>query len=137
LFACEENARSPIPEAPVSLLLDLNYRDADLIPALASKSFTEPRLATDRLGFGGILVVAGLSSSGSTGNLFAYDLACPVEVDPKVKVVSDNVGKAVCPKCGAIFVTAYGNGMPETKSRHPLKSYAVRQISDKQYVVRN
>ena len=136
--ACDENARSPIPDAPVNLNVDLYNQDADLIPALATKSFTMPRLATDKLGFGGVLVINGINTGGGgAGNLFAYDLACPVEVDRNVKVVPDNTGKAVCPKCGAVFVTAYGDGMPETKSKHPLKSYVVQQNGDKKYTIRN
>ncbi|MDR0834105.1 MAG: hypothetical protein LBN93_08000 [Candidatus Symbiothrix sp.] len=137
LQACDENQRSPIPDVQVSLTIDLNFQDADLIPALATKSFTTPRLATDKIGFGGILVINGLSTGGGAINLFAYDLACPVEVDKNVKVVPDDAGKAVCPKCGTVFVTAYGSGMPESVSKYPLKSYTVQQTGDKKYSIRN
>jgi nitrite reductase/ring-hydroxylating ferredoxin subunit len=136
-LACNENERSPIPDTQVSLTIDLNYLDADLVPALATKSFTTPRWAADRLGFGGVLVINGFSTTGATINLFAYDLACPVEFNRSVTVVADDKGKAICSKCGAIFNIANGLGMPETISKHPLKSYLVRQTGERKYSIRN
>ncbi|GHT20335.1 hypothetical protein AGMMS4957_06910 [Bacteroidia bacterium] len=134
-LACTDTERSPIPDMQVSLSIDLNYQDADLVPALATKSFTVPRVATDKLGFGGVLVINGYSANGAP-TLFAYDLACPVEVERDVKVIADEAGRATCPKCGATFVLAWGSGMPE-KSKHPLKSYLVRQTGERKYSVRN
>ena len=127
LLACDLPLISPVPSVPVSLEIKLDYYDSDLIPALAAKSFTQPRLAVDRLGFGGVLVVHGYSSNGAP-DYFAYDLACPHEVDRNVIVVPDNEGKARCPKCGSVYVTMWGMGIPETQSvsKYPLRPYRVR-----------
>jgi hypothetical protein len=134
--ACEKELYSPIPNTSVYLTIDLSLQDAGLIPALATKTFTQPRTGTDRIGFGGVLVINGYSANGAT-TLYAYDLACPVEADRNVKVVPDNIGKAKCPECGAVYNTAYGTGAPESVSKYPLKSYAVRKIGEKKYEIVN
>ncbi|GHT01900.1 hypothetical protein AGMMS49525_04030 [Bacteroidia bacterium] len=146
LQACDENARSPIPDVSVYFTIDLNYLDRELGAgtAPAAKSFTEPRRKSEegKIGFGGLLVINGFSTNGASVNLFAYDLACPSENHPvnrNVRVVPDNAGKAICPNCGAVFITAYGMGMPESGSKFPLKSYSVRQsgYGGMEYIVRN
>jgi hypothetical protein len=139
LCACDHPVFSPIPSgAPVNLELNLDFADSDLVPALAAKSFTQQRLATDRLGFGGVLVVHGYSSNGAL-NLYAYDLACPHEVDRNVKIIPDSEGKAHCPKCGSVYVTMWGTGFPETTSlsKYPLRSYAVKSAGGNTFVVVN
>ena len=138
LLACESPLTSPIPSAPVNLEINLNYADIDLVPALAAKSFTKPRLATDRLGFGGVLVVHGYNSNGAV-DFFAYDLACPHEIDRNVLVVPDDEGKARCPKCGSVYVTMWGMGVPEASStsKYPLRSYLVRAMGGNVFVVVN
>ena len=138
LFACEQPIISPVPSAPVSLKIDLSYADSDLVPALAAKSFTEPRLATDRLGFGGVLVVHGYNFNGVLDYL-AYDLACPNEVDRNVRIVPDDGGKARCPKCGSVYVTMWGMGTPEAASvsKYPLRSYQVRSVGNNVFMVVN
>ncbi|GHT39608.1 hypothetical protein FACS189437_03460 [Bacteroidia bacterium] len=128
--SCEKELISPIPTAPVEITLNLDFADSDLVPALAAKSITQPRVATDRLGFGGILVVNGSGSNGAI-SLFAYDLACPHEVDRNIRVIPDNSGKAKCPECGSVYVTMWGTGLPEKNSvsKYPLRSYVVRPTS--------
>jgi hypothetical protein len=135
-FACEEELYSPVPNMRVNLTIDLSLQDADLIPALATKTFTKQRLEMDRIGFGGILVINGYSAGGET-NLFAYDLACPVEANSSVRVIPDDVGKAKCPECEAVYSIAYGMGTPESKSKYPLKSYTVKKTGEKKYNVLN
>jgi hypothetical protein len=134
--ACEEELYSPVPNVRVNLTIDLGLQDADLIPALATKTFTKPRLGMDRIGFGGILIINGYSANGEA-NLFAYDLACPVEVNSNVKVIPDDVGKAKCPKCEAVYSIAYGTGIPESKSKYPLKSYMVKKTGERKYTILN
>ena len=138
LSACDPLVTSPVPIAPVQLKIDLSYADSDLVPALAAKSFTQPRLSTDRLGFGGILVVHGYNSNGAL-DYFAYDLACPHEVDRNVRIVPDDEGKARCPKCGSVFVTMWGMGIPETQSvaQYPLRSFRVRPMGNNVLIVVN
>lgn len=58
-----------------------------------------PFTAMTFTGFGGILLVTDLSNSP-----LAYDLACPVEVSPTVRVRfnPDNL-EARCPECGSVY----------------------------------
>jgi argininosuccinate lyase len=134
--ACDDRLYTPIPHTQVNLTVDLNLQDADLIPSLATKTFTVPRSGMDRIGFGGVLVIHGFSVGGET-DLFAYDLACPVEANPNTRVVPDDAGRAKCPKCEATYAIAYGTGMPESKSKYPLKSYTVRKAGDGKYIILN
>ena len=138
LLACDQPLFSPVPSTPVYLELNLDYADSNLIPALAAKSFTKPRLAADRLGFGGVLVVNGYSSNGALC-LFAYDLACSYEIKKNVIVVPDDEGKARCPECGSVYITMWGMGIPDTQSvsKYPLRSYMVRSLGGNRFVVVN
>ena len=132
-MACDENMVSPIPNAPVNLVLYLNSMDKSLIGSLSYKEYTTRRSETDRLGYGGILVINGLGQN--LINLLAYDLACPNEVQRDIKIKPDNTGlQAICPKCGAIFNIATG-GAPESGSKFWLKRYHVNQSSDTRYIV--
>lgn len=119
VLSCEEEYVSTIPIAPVNIKLNLNTEDSDLIPLLATKSFTQPRIATDRIGFGGVLVIQGDTQ------LYAYDLACPVEANRNIKVIPNDVGQATCPHCKSVYDLAYGSGMPHSGTKLFLKSYPV------------
>jgi hypothetical protein len=134
--SCKEEIHSPVPYRQVNITLDLNFADMDLVPILATKSITQPRVATDFLGFGGILVINGYTANGEI-NLFAYDLACTVEAAADVTVIPDDVGKARCPRCGAVYVIAYGTGNPESVAKYPLRSYSVRPIGGNKYRILN
>ena len=123
-FSCEDEIYSPIPWAPVGFTLELNGRDSELNGVLSYKTFTQKRFDADRLGYGGVLVINSIGTT--TGiNLKAYDLACPVEVDPNVKIKPDADGiKATCPKCGAVYNIS-SHGIPISGSKHPLRQYNV------------
>jgi len=134
--ACDDEYQSAIPSREVNLKLDLNNTDYALTASLATKVFIAKRYETDRLGYGGILVINGLGEQSHI-NLFAFDLSCPEEVNPDIHVVPDDTGLAVCEKCGAIFNIAYGNGNPEKGSKRYLRSYRVTKTGDNTYVVTN
>ncbi|MDR0540628.1 MAG: hypothetical protein LBH19_00275 [Dysgonamonadaceae bacterium] len=138
VWACEDPVVSPIPSAPVYLELNLAFIDNDLMPVLAAKSITQQRLDIDKLGFGGVLIVHG-SGSGGLVDLYAYDLACPHEIDRNVRVIPDNEGKAHCPKCGSVYLTMWGTGWPEKNSlsKYPLRSYLIKQTGEDKFVVVN
>ncbi|MCL1868458.1 MAG: hypothetical protein FWF72_05890 [Paludibacter sp.] len=118
-FSCEDNRRSPIPDYPVYLELDLlgeyntfyNSRGQSLV-------FIEPRKATERLGFGGILVC-----TNSWGEYCAFDLACPYEAKRDLRVRPDGL-VAVCDSCGSKFdLWETALGVPQGPSKFPLKKY--------------
>jgi hypothetical protein len=128
-FSCEKEYHTTIPYAQVNLRLELGTTDFDLTANLAYKTFTQRRNEPDRLGFGGILVINGMGES--TINLFAFDLACPVEAQHNVHVIPDKIGSsstavtATCPKCGAVFNIASGTGSPQSGTKYHLRSYRV------------
>ena len=122
--SCDENITSSIPYAPVSLILDLAGTDNSLNCSLSYKEYTMPRLATDRLGYGGLLVTNGFGEN--IVNLYAYDLACPNEAQANIKIKPDpeENGLAICPHCGAVYRIAFG-GNPVSGSKFYLKQYRV------------
>ncbi|MDR1653255.1 MAG: hypothetical protein LBS01_06350 [Prevotellaceae bacterium] len=132
-LSCEDNRRSPIPDYPVHLELDLlgeyNTFKGSVGECL---TFTTPRLATDRLGFGGILVCTNLF-----GEYCAFDLACPYEVEREVRVRPENL-VAVCSKCGSQF--DLGNtamGIPaKGPAKDPLKKYKTQETGGKLVIFR-
>lgn len=128
-LSCNEASRSSIPNLPVDITLDLDFQDIDLVPLLATKSITKPRTAIERSGFGGVLVINGGYGTDGQLMLFAFDLACPVEVEKEITVIADDAGKARCLRCGAVYKLISGAGNPESGSKYPLKSYSVFPVS--------
>jgi hypothetical protein len=143
-FSCEKQYYTSIPNYPVNLELNLSTLDLPLNTNLGYKLFTQPRFASDRLGFGGILVINGFGEN--IVNIYAYDLACPVEAQSNIRVVPDNMSSSVsavptaitatCPKCGAVFNISNGTGAPQSGTKYYLKSYRVAG-SGTQYTVFN
>ena len=81
--------------------------------------FERPVLATDRIGYAGLLVYSGFDMM-----YYAFDLACPVEADPKVKVKPNDLGQAVCETCGSVYNISYGIGNPEEgPAKETLRRY--------------
>lgn len=65
-------------------------------------------------GFGGVLLIGGMNLTTSEPNVpLAYDMACPVERDPEVRVAidPDNLD-AVCPVCTSRYDVIMGAGAP-------------------------
>jgi len=129
-MSCEKEFVSPIPNSVVNIDLDLNGRDAVLRSPGTVKTITQPRLESERLGFGGILVTNGYFGS-ALYNIYAYDLACPMEAPDRVsRLVPDDIGQAECPVCHTVYNISDGNGFPVSgSSPYPLKSYRVFQTS--------
>lgn len=63
-------------------------------------------------GYGGVLLVSGQGYSGDIEPL-AYDLSCPVERLPDVRVeIDDATLCAVCPDCGSVYDVTEAHGAP-------------------------
>ena len=132
-FSCEKEYHTTIPNYEVRLELNLATLDNVLNTNLAYKTITQSRTALDKLGLGGILIINGMGES--LVNLYAFDLACPEEVQRDIRVVPDNMSSsssavstavtATCPKCGAVFNIAAGTGAPQSGSKYYLRSYKV------------
>ena len=135
-LSCEDEIYSPIPYAQVYIELDLDFEDSDLMAKSTYKTFTQPRKGIDRLGFGGILVINGFGIN--IVDLYAYDLACPIEANRNIKVKPDmDNGKATCPECKSIYNITNGTGRPESGTKHGLKCYRVSQPKENRYIISN
>ncbi len=137
LVGCDEDVSSTIPYSQVSLTLDLNGKDKDLNGTLSYKEYTSRTLESDRLGYGGILVVNGIGENDI--NLYAYDLSCPNEAQSNIKIKPKTTGlTATCPQCKAVYNIANG-GFPESGSKYWLRQYLVLPIqgSETRYKVSN
>jgi nitrite reductase/ring-hydroxylating ferredoxin subunit len=127
-IGCENDEQRRIPDAPVYLELDLTGRYSTFRNPYDTVvyDYNTPKTVKDYIGFGGILVNVGYD-----GNYYAYDLACPYDVDPGIRVYPDRSGmKAICKSCGSEFEIWNGTGMVSKKpSKWNLRRY--------QAVVRN
>lgn len=108
--ACNRNNLTSIPNYDVYLKLDLNAEYPTFFDSVnEALEFTQAKLDIDRLGYGGILVYTPLFDY--FGKYVAFDMACPYEVDRKVRVHHDGSGNAVCEKCGSSFLINDGTGI--------------------------
>lgn len=122
LVGCERDEQRRIPDAPVYLELDLTGRYSTFRNPYDTVVYDHntPKTVKDYIGFGGILVNVGYD-----GKYYAYDLACPYEVDPSIRVYPDENGmKVICRSCGSEFEIWNGTGMvSKTPSKWNLKRY--------------
>ena len=79
-------------------------------------------------GYGGVLLIRG--QNGFTGDSapLAYDLSCPVERMPNIRVyVDDNTMDAICPDCDSHYNVVEANGAPisgpAVEMKYALTSY--------------
>lgn len=122
---------SRIPDASVNLRANIDYYG--LTTPYTFKSFTSKQGLPESsfLGYGGILLVGGISFNGDLVAYYAYDLSCPVEARPDVRVVINNeLLQAECPKCKSRFAVFEGGGFPvygeaKTNSLY-MKQYKTR-----------
>ena len=65
-------------------------------------------------GYGGVLLVGGQNAYTGEAGPLAYDLSCPVERMPDVRVFYDpNIMMAVCPVCRSIYDVVEAGGAPK------------------------
>lgn len=96
-------------------------------------------------GFGGVLLVGGIDPFSATTEVpLAYDLACPVERDPSIRVEMDNsTYVAVCPECKSTYDVTMGAGAPLSgiaatgKYKYGLKKYSCMPSGKGGYVILN
>lgn len=111
LAACEDVVDSMVPRARVEL--ELNTRTTGLeFEQNGYQLITTPPNSSSYIGFGGLLLIRGYTSPTE---VYAFDLACPVEVSRTVRLKVEDSYKAVCPACGSTFdMIRYGNPAPTT-----------------------
>lgn len=96
-------------------------------------------------GFGGVLLIEGMDPYNAVGAYpLAYDLACPVERDPKIRVlISAQDYVAYCTQCHSTYDVTMAGGAPLSgeaatgKYKYALKSYNVIPSGNGGYIIRN
>lgn len=122
LAACKTEVKTSVPSTRVSLEFNI-LRDAPQLNANGGvATFIKPKYRNQYLGYGGVVVFHDFED-----RFVAFDLACPNEVDPQVRLNVDSIpGEAVCPQCGAVFDIGYGHGYPVAGNcRNPMRQYGV------------
>lgn len=73
-----------------------------------------PFTQTTYTGFGGILLIMGMDPFGAGAMMpLAYDLSCPVECEPNIRVAVDPATlEAVCPVCHSHYDVTVAGGAP-------------------------
>jgi nitrite reductase/ring-hydroxylating ferredoxin subunit len=136
--ACDDETVNNIYTSPVDFALDLRYEDASLNNPYTVKEFKKGRYEGERIGYGGLLVICTSTTGVNQANLYAYDLACPVEKSSSIKVAFDQPSlKAKCPKCGAVYTIDNGFGTPDSVSSVALQNYKVLSLGNGKYRVVN
>lgn len=92
-----------------------------------------PYKSNGATGFGGVLLIEGLDPFNNLGIYpLAYDLACPVERNPEIRVIIDRENYvAFCPECKSVYDVTNAAGAPISgeantgKYKYSLKMYRV------------
>lgn len=148
LTSCgEQENPQTIPYAPCNFVINLegrhNYlngaftigafvKDKDKFESLLTSSsvvkvYNFPNWASERHGFGGVIVF------NNNGSLVAYDLCCPNEDNPDIRVLPNNDFKAKCPKCKSEFALISGGFPVSGPAREKLQEYRVSNDGNGEY----
>lgn len=103
-----------------------------------------PYTETTYTGYGGVLLIGGMDPFTAETNVpLAYDLACPVECKPSVRVAIDpNTLEAVCPQCGSHYDVVMTGGAPVDgpaltgEIKYKLQSYTCSPTASGGYIIR-
>ncbi len=94
-------------------------------------------------GYGGVLLIGGMNPFTSDTNVpLAYDLSCPVECSPVIRVAVNPTNlEAECPKCHSTYnVTEMGGAAtsgPAVAEKYKLRFYQCVPIPDGGYLIIN
>lgn len=133
LTSCDENIYDRIPAAAVHIEIDAArwvtygiHGMADTQEFILNQSPAGFQYnVSSATGFGGVLLVGSYQNE-----ILAFDLSCPVERSPQVRIRFDEDNLcARCDKCGSTYDVFSASGAPmsgEARSRHFfLQSYRV------------
>lgn len=113
-----------IPSMPVSInLSDAGQWNAYGVAGFGLFRYFIPSLrqpsgfsytANTATGYGGVLLIGGMNPYTLETNVpLAYDLSCPVERKPDIRVQVDPATfEAICPKCGSHYDVTMQGGAP-------------------------
>lgn len=143
IAGCDDTYISSIPDYPVYLELNLVTTYPIFRNSInKSMTFLTPVTAIERIGYGGILVYTGFD-----GAYYAFDMSCPYEHKSTVRVHPNELGQAICEKCGTVYDIGYGVGNPSKRIRpnlpdttalakEVLKRYRTSMQNDYLYITR-
>lgn len=123
----DESADQTVPWAEVDFQFDIINQDSKLNSGGEHLIFNKGRLATDRIGYSGLIVYnTGMMDNG-VWMFYAFDRCCPKEKrkDITVNVQSDGV-KAVCPSCKTVYDLFSGGLRVEGVGTENLQRYRVQ-----------
>lgn len=128
--SCEKDEeQNVLPVYPVNFKINLNSTDAILRSPGNYKEYVKgsyPILAIQSLGYGGLIIVNSYLDLGTNGlNLFAFDLSCPNEGLPDIRVKGANDGTAKCEKCGKVYDLMLNGKVKGESSDLHLQRYRV------------
>ena len=137
--SCKNDDQLRIPDVPVRYSIDFRLGDPEGFQYTSYKtlSITQPIKATDRIGYGGLLLInIPLGGSGVSPDYAAYDLCCPYEADPRI-IVTPKFNQARCEVCGSVYDIGnkVGNCV-EGPSKWSLKRYKAGLYGDILYISR-
>lgn len=102
-----------------------------------------PYIDTSATGYGGVLLIEGMDPfQMETSMPLAYDMACPVEKSPTVRVRIDPATyEAVCPVCDSHYDVTMGAGAPVAgaaltgERKYGLKRYYCHRTIYNTYII--
>lgn len=134
-FSCAKSL-DPIGNYSVYLHLDMSFEDKELRSVPSSKQYTLKNINTntERVGFGGVLVVHSVDDQ-----YYAFDLSCPYESRRDVLIAPDaTVLTATCAQCGTVYdIGVGGTGAPNGIGTYYLKKYYVNRVGNSELTVTN
>lgn len=135
LVGCNGFTYNAIPDSPVQLDINITADAPELILVLGYKYFVVPQKATQYLGYGGILIYHTIAVEGCP--YVAFDLSCPHEAKPDVRLHVNDDGTASCDSCGSVYLILDGTGFATSgPTKNKLRRYTVAQVGDNLYIRR-
>ena len=135
-LSCSRIDDTRVPAVPVNIVFTTvgMWNTYGIGGALESKRFIKsqtapvpadfPYTVSTYTGFGGVLLVGDIY-----GNPLAYDLSCPYEAKPDIKIkVDESVHDAACPVCGSTYDIFAGYGRP-TSGPSAERGYGLRRYN--------
>ena len=124
IFACDKEGHelnTPLRSVWLNLPLQAQPYRALLEPT-GAVTIVEPPTETSAIGYAGVLIVYGLLPN----QFYAYDLSCPVENSPIIRIAGQDPLNVRCPKCQTQYDVLSGSGAVLSGSgRSPLRKYKV------------